>query len=151
MREKDDALAAAGFAVMQAVPSYSIATDMRSALLHVFPPRGAQIHSAVVVPAGAIVVGNPVPVGTAGFFALSINGVKTGQVRVTVKYTDGSEHVASYFVMPPLNQHVQAYSKFLAEVAWYDNVSDPFSRGHSVLAWNRQLKQHIGVGPWDNG
>ena len=23
--------------------------------------------------------------------------------------------------------------------------------GHSVLAWNRQLKQHIGVGPWDNG
>jgi hypothetical protein len=20
-----------------------------------------------------------------------------------------------------------------------------------VLAWNRQLKKHIGVGPWDNG
>ena len=27
----------------------------------------------------------------------------------------------------------------------------PSRTGHSVLAWNRQLKQHIGVGPWDNG
>lgn len=33
----------------------------------------------------------------------------------------------------------------------YDNVSDPFSRGHSVLAWNRGTKQHIGVGAYDNG
>ena len=33
----------------------------------------------------------------------------------------------------------------------YDNMTDPFGRGHSVLAWNRELKKHIGVGPYDNG
>ena len=30
-------------------------------------------------------------------------------------------------------------------------TSDPFGRGNSVLAWNRELKKHIGVGAWDNG
>ena len=33
----------------------------------------------------------------------------------------------------------------------YGNVSDPFGRGNSVLAWNRELKKHIGVGAYDNG
>ena len=36
-------------------------------------------------------------------------------------------------------------------VAWYDNVSDPFGRGNSVLPWNRELKLHIGVPPEQGG
>lgn len=151
VRKKDDALAAAGFAVMQAVPSYSIATDMHSALLHVLPPRGQSVLHTAVMPTGAINIGSPARVGSNGFLAMSVRGVQHGRARVTVTYSDGSKHVASFYVLPPLNEHVQRYSKFLAETAWYDNVTDPFGRGHSVLAWNRQLKKHIGVGPWDNG
>ena len=53
IREKDDALAAAGFAVVQAVPSWTIATDMRNATLHVLPPRGGTIKTVDVAPAPA--------------------------------------------------------------------------------------------------
>ena len=123
--------------------------------MHVLPPRGQKIESSKVEPAGAMTVGKAAPVAApasdGAWLAVPVTGVTPGRVRLTLRYTDGSEHVASYFVMPPLDRHVQQYSKFLAEVAWYDNVSDPFSRGHSVLAWNRQLKKHIGVGEWDNG
>ena len=138
VRTKDDALAAAGFAVLQAVPSYSIGTDMESALLHVLPPKDTKSFSFTVEPAGAITLGKPSTKFSNGFYAVPVKGVTPGRARVTVTYTDAAggetEHVASYYVLPPLDTHVQQYSKFLAHTAWYDNATDPFSRGHSVLA-----------------
>lgn len=151
VRTKDDALAAAGFAVLQAVPSYSIATDMQSSLLHVLPPRGQTLQSTRVEPAGALTLGSPGKPFSNGFYALSVRGKVTGRARITLAYSDGTQHVASYYVLPPLNTHVHKYGTFLSDTAWYSNMSDPFGRGHSVLAWNRQLKKHIGVGDWDNG
>ena len=151
IREKDDALAAAGFPVLQAVPSYTIATDMRSAQLHVLPPRGSQIAKVTAEPAGAMTFGAPVKIGSKGFYAVHTTGVTAGRVRVTVAFTDGSASVASYFVLPPFDQHMRKYTTFMTETAWYANTSDPFARGQSCLAWNRQLKMRIGVGPWDNG
>ena len=32
-----------------------------------------------------------------------------GRARATVTYTDGTQHVASYFVPPPFDQHVARY------------------------------------------
>eukprot|EP00947_MAST-08B_sp_MAST-8B-sp1_P005461 g5461.t1 len=173
VRDKDAALQRAGFAVLQAVPSYAIATDMANASLHVLPPRGASIVGTTVEPMPSLFTLGPAsPIGKQGFFALPIafsaeggngdskltkGGTKGGpshrygRARVTVHYSDGTDSVASYFVLPPLDQHVLSYGRFMSEVAWYDNVTDPFGRGHSVLAWNRALKKHIGVGPWDNG
>ena len=118
IRTKDAALAAAGFAVLQAVPSYSIGTDMKSALLHVLPPRGATIASTKVEPPSILSLGKPGHAYSNGFYALSVQGHVPGRARVTVTYSDGTSHIASYFVMPPLNRHVQQYSKFLAETAW---------------------------------
>ena len=163
VRAKDAALRAAGFAVLQALPSCAIAADMRGAALHVAPPHGASIAAVRAEPAGALRLGTPQPIGSQGFFTVpvsvapsSANATATaaaaaGRARVVVTYTDGSEHVASYFSLPPLHQHATKYGRFLATVAWYENTTDPFSRGHSVLAWNRETQQHIGVGPWDNG
>jgi hypothetical protein len=109
IRAKDAALAGAGFAVLQAVPSYAIATDMTSALLHVLPPRGAGIQSMAVEPAGAIALGKAGAPFSNGFVQVQVKGVRAGRARVTLTYTDSTSHVASYFVMPPLNQHVQQY------------------------------------------
>lgn len=36
-------------------------------------------------------------------------------------------------------------------MARYANESDPFGRAPCVLGYNRQLKLHVGVGPWDGG
>lgn len=151
LREKDAALAASGLAVLEAVPAWTIATDMADATLHVLPPRGEHVATATVTPAGALTLGAPVSIGSKGYWSIATRGVKHGRARLTLTYSDGSTHVASYFVLPPLHEHVTSYSKFLAKTAWYPNVTDPFSRGHSVLAWNRERKMHIGVGAWDNG
>ena len=53
----------------------------------------------------AIIVGTPTAVGSKGFYAVPVSGVTAGRVRVTISYTDGSDHVASYYVMPPLDKY----------------------------------------------
>ena len=50
-----------------------------------------------------------------------------GRARATVTYSDGTEHVASYFVLPPLDQHVTQYGTFMSETAWYDCYIDDSS------------------------
>ena len=49
-----------------------------------------------------------------------------------VSFSDGSAHVSSVHVLPPLSAQLAAYGKFASEVAWYGNVSDPFGRGSSA-------------------
>lgn len=95
VRTKDDALAAAGFAVMQAVPSFSISTDMKSAKMHVLPPQGLTIKTIKVEPAGAMTFGAPTLVGTKGFYEVATVGHAHGRARVTVTYSDGSDHVGA--------------------------------------------------------
>ena len=151
VRGKDAALARVNAPVLQAVPSLVIATDMTNASLSFLPPRGAKILGVSAAPAGAISLGIPTPIGSQGFYTIGVAGLKHGRATVTIKCDDGSASVASYFVLPPLNAHVASYGLFNARVAWYANESDPFGRGSSVLAYNRWLKKHIGVGPWDGG
>ena len=62
--------------------------------------------------------GAPAAVGSKGFVAVPVTGAVTGRARVTVKYSGGSEHVASYFVLPPLDQHVAKYAEFMSTTAW---------------------------------
>ena len=147
VRDKDKALAAAGFPVVQAVPGWTIGTDMRSAALHVLPPAGARILHVSVEPEGSMDVAPPQPIGSGGFFTLGIRGIVRGRARARVAFTDGTAHVSNFHVLPPFSEQLSLYGKFASEVAWYSNTSDPFARGNSVLAWNRELKLHIGVPP----
>ena len=73
----------------------------------------------------------PRAIGTQGFFTVPLRGKARGRARVTVSYSDGTQHVASFFVLPPLDEHVAQYAQFISTTAWYDNVTDPFARGHS--------------------
>ena len=81
VRDKDAALAAAGFAVVQAVPSWTIATDMRNASLHVLPPRGARIAAVTVTPAAGIAAGAPRALGQRGWWAVQGRTGAAGGVR----------------------------------------------------------------------
>ena len=147
IREKDDALAAAGFPVLQAVSSYTIATDMRSAQLHVLPPRGSQIAKVTAEPAGAMTFSSPAKIGSKGFFAVHTTGVTAGRVRVTVAFTDGSASVASYFVLPPFDQHMRKYTTFMTETAWYTFCARPVVLGVEPAAqeadWRRAVGQRL--------
>jgi len=147
IREKDDALAAAGFPVLQAVSSYTIATDMRSAQLHVLPPRGSQIAKVTAEPAGAMTFSSPAKIGSKGFFAVHTTGVTAGRVRVTVTFTYGRACMASYFVLPPFDQHMRKYTTFMTETAWYTFCARPVVLGVEPAAqeadWRRAVGQRL--------
>ena len=151
VRDKDAALAAAGFAVVQAVPSWTIATDMRNASLHVLPPRGARIAAVTVTPAAGIGAGAPRALGQRGWWAVPLQGRVPGRARVAVRFSDGSTHVSSCVVLPPLDVQLARYGRFCSETAWYANTSDPFGRGNALLGWNRELKMRVGVPAEQNG
>ena len=71
-----------------------------------------------------------------------------GRARVTLTYTDGSQHVASYFVLPPLHEHLAKYGGFMANTAWYGNESDPFGRGLSVLGTHPLPHRPFTIAQW---
>jgi hypothetical protein len=122
VRTKDEALALAGFAVMQAVPGYVVATDMQ-AEIHVLPPKSQKILKISASPADTLATdGQPTPIGSNGFWKLGLRGLKRGRANVTVTYTDSTTSVANFFVLPPLNEHVGHYGQFQSKVAWYGNV-----------------------------
>ena len=125
--------------------------DMRNATLHVLPPRGARITAVTATPPAGIAPGTPRAIGRRGWWAIPLQGRVPGRASVAVTFSDGSTHVSSCFVLPPLDVQLARYGRFCSETAWYANTSDPFGRGNSVLGWNRELKMHIGVPPEQNG
>ena len=51
--------------------------------------------------------------------------------------------VASFYVLPPLDQHLATFGAFQASTAYYDDDSDPFGRSPSVMPYNRHSKAHV--------
>ena len=144
VRAKDDALADAGFAVVQAIPAYTIATDMTNASVHVRPPHGASLRGASAMPAGALSIGTAVPIGHNGFLSLPVKGLAAGRVSVALHFSDGSATTISYHVLPPFDEQLARYGRFASTTAWFSNATDPFGRAPCVLGYNRHLGKQIG-------
>lgn len=110
-RDRDAALAAAGEPVLRAVPGYTLATDMETArLIVVSLPAGAHVVGATssnndVLGVGNIAVAAESTAGALGAAAASVylNPMARGRARITVQYSDGSESVGHYQVLPPLS------------------------------------------------
>jgi len=147
-RTRDAQLANLGRAVVHAVPGYVVTPDMASAKLLVKPPAGAKVVDASVEPAGILVLGNPVAaVGSAGYTEISVSGTVGvfKRCRVAVSFSDGTEAAVHYFsIGRSLQEHVGNYSAFLADTAWLPvDYPDPFSRGASIAAWDRESQKHL--------
>ena len=151
VREKEATLGKAGYAVLQAVPAYTIGTDMRNATLHVLPPANASIEHVTAQPAGHLSLSSPRAVGGRGTMSVGVRGLTPGRVRLSVSFSDGTVSSASYHVLPPFDVQLSRYGAFASQVAWYDNTSDPFGRAPCALGYNRELRRRIGVGAWDGG
>ena len=143
MRSKDAALARAGNAVVHGIPGYVLGTDMRTAKLMVQPPHGASLLSAGS-DSPSLTVGKVVPgTGTGGKWAtVPLQATADDRVRLTLRFSDGSEQVVNYRTLPPLDAHVDRYGKFQSETAFFD-APDAFQRSPSVMAYDRELKKHV--------
>ena len=48
-----------------------------------------------------------------------------------------------YMVLPPLHGLLEGFGRFQASVAWYNDTSDPFGRGQSVMPWDAEAGRHV--------
>lgn len=138
-RTRDDALARAGEPVLFGVPGYTLATDMRLAVLYVMMPRGLGVASAVSSSNAVLsVIGSPKRANGTWWYVM-VKPVARGRARITVKMADGSSAVAHYIVLPPLPEQIDRVARHWSEVAWLTRKStDPFGRGASVMPYDRE-------------
>ena len=146
-RTRNAALEAVGEPVLQAVPGYTIATDMTTASLWVLPPAGATVLDATSSNTTLLTVGKPAPWiesdKTSKYTVFPVAGLARGRARVAVAFSDGTEAVAHYYVLQPLNAQVAAVAHHWSEVAWLPrDYPDPFGRGACVMPWDREDKRH---------
>lgn len=100
----------------------------RSSYLLVTPPRGLSLSSVNVSNASVLAMGAPVPQKD-GVLLLPTRGLGRGLARVALVFSDGSESVAHFHVLPPLATQVAAFGHHLATVAWLPrDYPDPFGR-----------------------
>ena len=60
-----------------------------------------------------------------------------------VGFSDGSEAIAHYYVLPPLHEQIAAVTTHWSTVAWVPReFDDPFGRGASVMPWDREDGRH---------
>lgn len=78
------------------------------------------------------------------FTVVSLEPVESrGRSRVAVRFSDGSEAVGHYYVLPPLDGQLESVGKHWSEVAWLPrDYPDPFGRGAAVLPWDREDLRH---------
>lgn len=137
-RSRDAALQSIGEPVLTAVPGYTISTEMTSAILIVSAPAAASLANVSVNNATVLAVGTPVQLPS-GEWKVAVTGLARGRARVSIQYTDGTESVAHYHVLPPFSQQVAAFGNHLSTVAWLPReYPDPFGRSASVMPWDRE-------------
>lgn len=61
-----------------------------------------------------------------------------GNVRLVLKYKDGSEQLVHYYIVGSAPAHVAGYTAWLASQQLYTDTSDPFSRAPSFLNYDRR-------------
>lgn len=141
-RDVDAALVAVGEPVLRAVPGYTLATDMTTARLMVLSlPAGAMVANARSSDPAILAVSKVTVAG--GVTTIALLPASRGRARISVVFSDGTEAVAHYMVLPPFPAQVAAVGKHWSEVSWLPrDFPDPFGRGASVMPWDAEDSMH---------
>lgn len=81
--------------------------------------------------------------------AFPIRGLTYGRARLVLQYNDSRKSKAAvhYFVLPPMQTHVQRFGVFQASRAFFGakaaEGADPFGRAPSIMPWDRERQQHV--------
>ena len=144
-RALNEALGAAGRAVLVAVPGVVLGGDMASAALFVVPPADAAL-AAVTSDDPALLTVGALGALVNGFVRVPLAPAPAahGRARLTLNFTDGTVGSAHYFVLPPLAAHAATYGAFAASTAWLPrNTADAFGRSASFMPWDREDGVHV--------
>jgi hypothetical protein len=155
-RTRDAALAAAGKAVMHAVPGYVLSSEIQTATLFVTPPAGAAVKSVASSDAAVLTAklvhtdaegASPPPASPAARVAVeAVSGGGGGRARVTVEFDDGTVAVAHYGVVPTATfaGQIDSVGAHWADDAWLPrDFVDAFGRSASVMPYDRETRERV--------
>lgn len=138
-RDIEKTLMKNGRPVAVGLPGYVVPTDMAVDLfLHASSP----VKAMTVFPDGAITVGKAQYVKD-GWVRYDLSGQTPGRARLEVTYANGSVQSVHYMVTKPEEEVVRDMGHFLTTKQWFDDASDPFHRGPSIMGYDRDESKII--------
>ncbi|HEY0683263.1 MAG TPA: DUF5695 domain-containing protein [Steroidobacter sp.] len=133
IRDIESTLAANARPVAVGIPGYVLPTDLAGDL---WISSRQSVRSIASHPAGALDI--TAAEGVQGWSRYRVTGRQWGRSRLTVTYQDGTRQAVHYFVTKPSAVVLEDLGRFLATRHWYDDPSDPFKRGPSIMTFDRE-------------
>jgi hypothetical protein len=121
------------------IPGYVLPMDQDARL---FLNYAHKVRDLAVEPRGAIAVSEDKSTRN-GWKAYTLRGKTWGRTRLTITYDDDSKQAISYYVIKPESQVVADLGHFLFTKQWFDDPSDPFHRGPSVISYDREADKQV--------
>jgi len=137
----ESTVSAAGLPVAVGVPGYVIPHDLTARL---FLNSSQNVTNVSVEPEGALTftsTGQYAASWTA--YDVTASPSAFGRARATITYADGTIQTLHYWVAYASPTAVSELGSFLTNEQWYDNTSDPFGRGNSVITYNRDVNDYV--------
>ncbi|OJD36250.1 glycoside hydrolase family 43 protein [Diplodia corticola] len=159
--EIEDTVVASGTPLAVGIPGYILPTDVTGRL---FLHTNDTVDSISSTPADAFTFSDP-STRSAGVveYQLTPSASAWGRVRLTIQYASGKTQTVHYRLTKPAPEAVADLGAFLTTEQWFDDTSDPFGRGHSIItydhdaaalvlqdnrAWIAGLSDEGGAGAW---
>lgn len=138
IRAIDSTLAANARPVAIGVPGYVLPFDLTADLFL----RAAQRVKAIdVFPQDAMEVSAAPAVQ--GWSRYRVKGRKWGRASLNIGYADGQIQTVHYFVTKPSAEAIRDMGRFLTTRHWFDDPTDPFNRGPSIMSYDRDERRIV--------
>jgi Family of unknown function (DUF5695) len=137
IRQIEASLAADSRPVAIGIPGYILPMDIDGRL---FLKHNQNVARLAVYPEGALEVRADRVVNNA-WQAFTIRGKKWGRARLSVSFDDGSTQTISYYITKPSTEAVADLGRFLFTRQWFDDATDPFHRGPSIMSYDRETNK----------
>ena len=139
IRAIEKTLAQNGRPVAVGLPGYVLPKDQDGQL---FLKYGRPVSNVAIEPADALQIA-AAPATKDGWQHYQVHGRRWGRARVTLTYADGLKQSVQYFVTEPAREVVRALGEFSFTRQWFDDPSDLFHRGPSVMSYDRERNEIV--------
>lgn len=136
IRGIDASVRKTGTPTATSVPGYVLPRDVPGQL---FLQSTAKVASVSVYPEGALRLedqGNKT-------YTVHSSGSAWGRVRLNIEYDDKKTQTIHYYITKPATDAVSDLGRFLTTEQWFDNESDPFGRGPSIMGYDNEVSSII--------
>lgn len=142
IRAIEETLVANDRPVAVGIPGYVVPMDLPADL---FLKTSKRVRSITAYPSRALKVSKDGSVN--GWARYKVEGKTWGRARLEIAYADGQVQTVHYFVTKPAAEAVADMGRFLTTQQWFDDPSDPFKRGPSIMSYDNEARSVVRQDP----